>query len=136
GRGGGELLRVEAHGLPGRQSGRVSDSPIILPHILAGLAAITAGFVALFAPKGRPVHRKRGIVFVCAMVVMAIAGAAMAAMKFHIGFQKLNTIAGLFTVYLVVSALLTVRRRSAPGPMDTGAMVFALVVGIFSIWVG
>jgi len=114
----------------------MSDSPIILPHILAGLAAITAGFVALFAPKGKAIHRKSGMVFVCAMIVMATAGAAMAAMKFHINFQKVNTIAGLFTVYLVVTALLTVRRRSAPGRLDVAAMLFALGVGLFSIWIG
>ncbi len=115
----------------------MSDSPIILPHILAGLTAITAGFVALLAPKGRFVHRRSGSVFVWAMVVMGTAGAAMAAMKFHIGFQKVNTVAGLFTVYLVVTALLTVRRRSAPGPMmDIAAMVFALGIGLFSIGVG
>jgi len=115
----------------------MSDAgPVLLAHLLAGLAAITAGFVALFARKGAVIHRKSGIVFVTAMVVMATAGAGMAAMKFHISFQKLNTIAGMFTVYLVVTALLTVRRRSAPGPMDTAAMVFALLVGLFSIWVG
>jgi uncharacterized membrane protein len=110
--------------------------PVLLAHLLAGLAAITAGFVALFARKGEALHRKSGTVFVTAMVVMASAGAGMAAMKFHIGFQKLNTVAGLFTVYLVVTALLTVRRRSAPGTMDTAAMVFALLVGLFSIWIG
>ena len=110
--------------------------PALLAHMLAGLAAITAGFVALFAPKGRVLHRKSGQVFVAAMVVMATMGAAMAAMKFHIHFQKLNTVAGLLTVYLVASALLTVRRRSAPGAMDTAAMLFALGVGLFSFWIG
>ena len=110
--------------------------PVLLAHMLAGLAAITAGFVALFARKGAVIHRKSGIVFVTAMLVMAGAGAGMAAMKFHIGFQKLNTIAGLFTVYLVVTALLTVRRRSAPGALDKAAMVFALLLGLFGAWVG
>jgi uncharacterized membrane protein len=114
----------------------IEAGPVLLGHMLAGLAAITAGFVALLARKGEAIHRKSGIVFVTAMVIMATAGAGMAAMKFHIHFQKLNTIAGLFTIYLVVTALLTVRRRPAPGPMDTAAMVFALLVGIFGFWVG
>ena len=111
-------------------------NPVLIAHMLAGLAAITAGFVALFARKGRLLHRKSGTVFVVTMVVMALAGAGMAAMKFHIGFQKLNTVAGLITAYLVVTALLTVRRRAAPGPMDQAAMVFALAVGLFSLWIG
>jgi uncharacterized membrane protein len=104
-----------------------------LAHIFAGLLAISAGFVALFARKGGLVHRRGGTVFAYAMVVMASAGAAMAAMQFHIGFQKLNVIVGLFTVYLVVSALLTVRRSSGPGKWDWAAMGFALAVGLLSL---
>ena len=111
-------------------------NPVLILHMLAGLAAITAGFVALFARKGAVLHRKAGLIFVGTMIVMALFGAGMAAMKFHIGFQKLNTIAGLVTTYLVVTALLTVRRRSAPGGMDTAAMIFAAALGLFAIGVG
>ena len=48
-------------------------------HIIAGLLAITAGFAALFAAKGGKLHRRGGIVFVGAMIVMAGIGGVMAA---------------------------------------------------------
>jgi uncharacterized membrane protein len=48
----------------------------LLPvHITGGIVAIVAGFVALYALKGASVHRKAGLVFVYAMVVMASSGA-------------------------------------------------------------
>jgi len=45
---------------------------ILLPiHIIAGLIAIAAGFVALYTVKGMKRHRKSGTVFVYAMLVLA-----------------------------------------------------------------
>ena len=42
-------------------------------HIAAGLAAITFGFVALHARKGRAVHVAAGRVFALAMVTMTVS---------------------------------------------------------------
>ena len=47
-------------------------------HYVAGLLALLAGFVALFAPKGGYLHRRSGRVFVGAMVVMLGLAAVMA----------------------------------------------------------
>ena len=44
-------------------------------HIIAGLLAILAGFVALFAPKGAHLHRRFGRLFAAAMAVMLTTGA-------------------------------------------------------------
>ena len=108
-----------------------------LVHILAGLLAIVAGYAALFAPKGGPLHRKGGTVFVVAMMVMAGLGGVMAAMKFDIGFQKVNVIAATLTFYLVVTALLTVRRRNPDARwLDAVTMTVAIAAGLFAIYIG
>jgi len=108
-----------------------------LVHILAGLLAIVAGFAALFAPKGGPLHRKGGMVFVFAMLVMTGLGGLMAAMQFHIALQRMNVIAATLTFYLVVTALLTVRRRDPDARwIDAATMVIATAVGLLAIFIG
>ena len=96
-------------------------------HILAGLAALTSGAVALYALKGATLHRRSGMVFVYTMLVMSASGAVLAALK----AERANVIAGVFTFYLVTTALLTVRRptRYALG-IDAGALLVALTAGI------
>ena len=101
-------------------------------HIVAGLSAITAGAIALAAAKGGTLHRKAGLVFVVTMAVMAALGAAIAATKLHVGFQKFNVMAGLFTIYLVVTALLTVR-PGVPRWADKAGAAFAFALAAFSL---
>jgi hypothetical protein len=56
--------------------------PVILPvHILAGGLALLFGYTALFAAKGATVHRKTGVLFVGAMVVMSLSGALIATLN-------------------------------------------------------
>jgi peptidoglycan/LPS O-acetylase OafA/YrhL len=105
---------------------------MILLHIIGGLIGLTSGAIALSAPKGGTLHRKSGIVFVYAMLVLSSTGALMAALK----PEKVSMIAGLLTFYLVVTALLTVQRRQGFNWMDTGAMVFGLAVAITAVIFG
>ncbi len=106
---------------------------MILLHIIGGLIGLTSGAIALSAPKGGTLHRKSGIVFVYAMLVLSTTGAVMAALK----PETVSVIAGLLTFYLVVTALLTVRRRvQGFNWMDTGAMVFGLAVVITAVIFG
>ena len=102
----------------------------LLPiHIVAGSVGIVSGFVALFALKGARLHRKSGIVFVWAMLVLSATGAVIAALK----GQRINFIAASLTSYLVTTALLTVRRRDPKFHwLDACAMLFGLTVGVFS----
>lgn len=103
---------------------------MILLHILGGLVGLTSGALALSAPKGGNLHRKAGIVFVCAMLVMSTSGAVMAALM----PERISVIAGMLTFYLVITALFTVRRPAQRFRwMEVGAMVFALVLGLLSI---
>jgi uncharacterized membrane protein len=110
---------------------------MVLVHIFAGLLAITAGFVALFAAKGGRMHRRTGIAFVYSMVVMTVAGGIMAAMQFHLLFQRLNVMAATLTCYLVVTSLLTVRLTpSQLRRVAAGTAVIALAAALFSIGAG
>ena len=103
---------------------------MILFHIVGGLFGLTSGAVALSARKGSKQHRKSGMIFVYAMLVMSSSGAGMAALM----HEKISAIAGLLTFYLVITALLTVRRRVKGSDwIGAGAMVFALTVGLLSI---
>ena len=94
---------------------------MILLHIIGGLAGLTSGAVALSAPKGAKLHRQSGTIFVCAMLVLSASGAVMAALK----PERISMIAGMLTIYLVITALLTVRRHGQGfNWMDAGAMFF------------
>ena len=50
----------------------------LVVHVIAGGLGIASGFVALSAAKGAKLHRKSGIVFVYAMLTMALMGSFMA----------------------------------------------------------
>lgn len=102
-------------------------------HIAAGLIAIVAGFISVFALKGATLHRKSGMLFVYAMLVLSLTGAAIAAVK----HQPASVIGGSLAFYLVTTALLTVRRRDhAFHWMDAGAVLLAIAVGALAIKVG
>jgi uncharacterized membrane protein len=100
-------------------------------HVIAGALAILSGLVALYALKGAKLHRKSGMVFVFAMLVMSLSGAAMAVGR---AGAAINVPAGLVTAYLIVTALATVRPPSARSRyLDRGAMAAAFAFGLTSI---
>src|SRR3954463_2411341 len=76
-------------------------------HIAAAGVGIVSGYAAAFAPKGGPLHRRAGTLFVFAMAAMGVA-ATFLAIRIQ---QRGNVAAGLFVVYLVVSGWMTVRRE-------------------------
>lgn len=91
---------------------------ILLLHITGGTVAMVAGAVALASRKGDNVHRVAGTVFFLAMLVMAGIGATVA--PFLDDGQRPNTVAGILTFYLVLTAWTTVQRH------DGGVGRFAL----------
>jgi uncharacterized membrane protein len=102
-------------------------------HIIGGAIGIASGFVALYALKGATLHRKSGMIFVSAMLVLSISGAVMAVG--HPG-AAINIPAGLVTAYLVITSLATVRPPSAGSrPLDRAAMVAAFGIGAGSLLV-
>ena len=98
---------------------------MLLPiHVVAGGLAIVLGAVALVVRKGGGIHRRAGLLFVGAMLVMGITAAML-------GFRKSptdgNVFGGLMTVYFVVTALTTVRPVSR---WSRGIDVVALMVAV------
>jgi uncharacterized membrane protein len=105
----------------------------VLIHVVAGSLAIVAGYVAVFAAKGGTVHRRGGMLFVCAMVTMAVTGAVMAALR----SEPINVLAGSVTAYLVITALTTVRRPAAGSRrLDVALMLMGLAVGLGGVAIG
>jgi Predicted membrane protein (DUF2306) len=89
---------------------------MLLPiHIAAGGLAIVLGAVALSVKKGGTLHRRSGLLFVCAMLLMGFSGSIL-------GFRKSptdgNVFAGFAVAYFVGTALTTVR------PMSTWTRAF------------
>jgi hypothetical protein len=89
------------------------NAPLVV-HVGAGLLGLVSGYIALYATKGAPLHRRVGMVFVYAMLTMSMLGALIAIVS---GVApEINVPAALLTAYLVTTALITVRPASgAPG---------------------
>jgi hypothetical protein len=91
----------------------------ILPiHIAAGGLALVLGAAALLVKKGGTVHRKAGLLFVYAMLVMGITAAILG-----------NVGGGLMAIYFVVTALTTVRPVS-PWTHRINVAALALAAGL------
>jgi hypothetical protein len=83
-------------------------------HIGGGTIGLASGLVAAFSRKGGNLHRKAGIVFVAAMLVMAVFAIYLAVV---VPGQTVNVFIGTFALYLVSTAWMTVRR---PEQVTTG----------------
>lgn len=98
-------------------------------HILAGAVGILAGYVALSTAKGATVHRKSGMVFVYAMITMALMGSTMAVVR-NVA-PGANAPIGLLTAYLVITGLTTTRPPSAESRWrDRALMVLVLALSV------
>jgi uncharacterized membrane protein len=109
---------------------------MLLPiHVAAGGLAIVLGAAALVARKGGTIHRRSGLLFVCAMLALGISAAIL-------GFRKSgptdsNVFGGLMTVYFVVTALTTVRPVSRwTRYINIAALTVAIVLAIIDIMGG
>ena len=93
-------------------------------HVAAGGLAIVLGAVALLVKKGGILHRRSGLLFVCAMLVMGTSASIL-------GFRKSptdgNVLAGFMTAYFVGTALTTVRPAS---PWTLRFNIAALMVAV------
>lgn len=108
---------------------------MLVVHILAGLVSLGAGTIALAAAKGGGLHRRSGLLFVGAMVIMSLGGAAIA--LFRGAAPSINVPAGLTTAYLVITALTTVRAPSSwSRTVDAGTALFGLIAGAASVILG
>jgi hypothetical protein len=100
---------------------------LLLPiHIAAGGLAIVLGAVALVVKKGGTIHRRSGLLFVYAMLVMGFSASILALRNSP---TDGNLIAGLMIAYFVGTALTTVRPVS-PWTRRINAAALTVVVGL------
>jgi hypothetical protein len=78
-------------------------------HIAAGALAVVLGFTALFVKKGGNTHRRSGLLFVYAMLVM---GTTASILEFVRSAGVTNVVAAVLAMYFVGTALTTVRPAS------------------------
>ncbi|HEY0158088.1 MAG TPA: hypothetical protein VGF28_12450 [Thermoanaerobaculia bacterium] len=102
---------------------------MLLPvHIAAGALAILLGFTALFVKKGGTVHRRSGMLFVYAMVVM---GTTAAMLEFLQSAGVANLVAAVLSVYFVGTALTTVRPATrATRALNVAALIVAVALAL------
>jgi hypothetical protein len=100
-------------------------------HVAAGGFAMVLGFMALFAKKGGRIHRRSGMLFVYAMLVMGITASILG---FRISPTDGNVMAGVLTVYFVGTALTTVRPVSPwTRRVNAAALTVAVVLALGTI---
>jgi uncharacterized membrane protein len=94
----------------------------IILHVIAGTIALFAGVVAVSSRKGGRTHRVAGTVFFVSMLVMGTFADYLAV---AVPGQIPNLFIGTFTIYLVTTAWMTVRRkeRSAGIPEKIALLV-------------
>jgi hypothetical protein len=108
---------------------------MLLPiHIAAGGLAIILGAVALSVKKGGTIHRRSGLLFVYAMLVMGVSASILSLLK---GRDAGNVFAGVLTAYFVGTALTTVRPVSSwTRLINAGALTVAVVLAAGCVFGG
>ena len=112
---------------------RAAADAILTLHIGGGVIGVLSGAVALAARKGGRLHRIAGQVFFVSMLIMAGIGTVVS--PFLPNWS--NVVAGLFTVYLVATAWITVRRPARQvGRVEVAAFVFAWATAATGVLLG
>ena len=105
---------------------------MLLPvHVVAGALAIVFGFAALSVRKGGAVHRRTGMLFVYAMLVM---GTTASMLEFLQNAAATNLVAAILSLYFVGTALTTVRPPSrSTRAINVAALTVAIGLAVVSI---
>lgn len=105
---------------------------MLLPiHIVAGALAVVFGFAALFVRKGGTIHRRSGMLFVYAMLVMGITASIL---EFVRSAGVTNVVAAVLSIYFVGTALTTVRPPSRwTRAINIAALTVALLLALAAI---
>jgi uncharacterized membrane protein YfcA len=101
-------------------------------HVAAGTVAPLAGIIAMSSRKGARVHRVAGTLFCVSMLGMAVLADYLAV---AIPEQIPNFFVGTFTIYLVATAWMTLRRkqRSVGVPEKTALSIVVCLCVPFAI---
>lgn len=100
-------------------------------HIAAGALAMIFGAVALIFKKGGAIHRRSGMLFVFAMLVMGMSASILELLKTA---SSSNVVPALMSIYFVGTAVITVRRRSQwTSAINIASLTVALGLALVSI---
>ena len=101
----------------------IGAAAILYSHIGGGTVGLFAGAVALLSRKGGKLHRLAGNIFLVAMLVMAGIGAVAAPFI----PDRVSSVAGFMTFYLIFSGWLTARRPTrGVGALEIIGLVWAM----------
>jgi len=105
---------------------------MLLPiHIAAGGLAVVLGFVALFVKKGGTIHRRSGMLFVYAMLVMGTTASLLELVRRS---SVTNMVAAILCLYFVGTAWTTVRPASRwTRVINVAALTVAVGLALVSI---
>ena len=105
---------------------------MLLPiHIVAGGLAIVFGFAALSVKKGGAIHRRSGMLFVYAMLVMGTTASILEYIK---GAGVANLVAAILSLYFVGTAVTTVRAATRwTRAINIAALIVALGLAFASL---
>lgn len=108
----------------------MAHMPALILHITAGGVGILAGWGAVLAAKGEPLHLLFGKIFVGAMAAMAMAAIYLATHLMALKpMEETNLTAGLLVLYLLSTSWMAVKR--APGTVGAfEKLAMALALGI------
>ncbi|WP_297731123.1 hypothetical protein [uncultured Maricaulis sp.] len=117
---------------------RLGADLLLWAHIGGGAVGLVSGAIAVLAPKGRRVHRTAGSVFFVSMFVSFLVGAGVA--PFLETGQRPNTIAGILSLYLLLTSWRASRRdgRLTGAPEIAGLVVamLAFAAGLLFMYQG
>jgi len=80
---------------------------VLILHIVAGSVALICGSLSMIARKGKSVHKKSGIIFFCAMVIVAASAIFLSVVK----QSWFLFCVGIFVFYQTYSGLRAIRNK-------------------------
>jgi hypothetical protein len=108
-------------------------SPTLIAHICGGTIGLFSGTAAMIFRKGSPRHVAAGRIFAVSMLLMGIAAVPLAVLN----HDPNNISGGIFTVYLIGTAWLTMRRsENTTSRLDWLVLLIPLILGIRSWIIG
>lgn len=109
---------------------RVGALALLWGHIGGGTVGLLSGTLALLTRKGGKLHRAAGNVFLVSMLIMSGIGGAVAPLL----HDRISTVAGFMTFYLIFTGWLTARRRHGVSAFEIAGLVVA-IAGVISTYV-
>ncbi len=102
-------------------------APLMMFHITAGAVALIMGATALLTRKGEWLHRNAGNAFFISMLLMSIAGGALAVLK--PAAAAFNMMISAITIYMISTSWVTVTRKErASGTFEVIGLIAALAI--------